>query len=195
MALADNLLYRQGTCPWWVCSILDNPIRRMLQNREKILQGLVKEGQIVYDIGCGMGYFSLALARMVGKTGTVICVDLQKEMLSAVRRRAERAGLADRIRLKQCTPQSLELDVIADFALAFWMLHEVPDKQRFLGEINRALKPGGTLLLVEPTILNHVTRQGFNATVATARSVEFQVAGEPNVRFSMAVLLRVAAPL
>ena len=166
----------------------------MLQNREKILQGLVKEGQIVYDIGCGMGYFSLTLARMVGKTGTVICVDLQKEMLSAARRRAERAGLADRIRLKQCTPQSLELDAIADFALAFWMVHEVPDKQRFLGEINRALKPGGTLLLVEPTILNHVTRQGFNATVATARSVGFQVAGEPNVRFSMAVLLRVAAP-
>jgi ubiquinone/menaquinone biosynthesis C-methylase UbiE len=194
MTLADKLLYRQGTCPWWVCFTFDNPIRRILQNPENILQGLVKEGQIVYDIGCGMGYFSLTLARMVGKEGTVICVDLQKEMLSAARRRAERAGLADRIRLKQCSTQSLELDAIADFALAFWMVHEVPDKQRFLSEINRALKPGGTLLLVEPTILNHVTGQGFNATVSTARSVGFQVAGEPDVRFSMAVLLRVATP-
>ncbi len=143
MTLADKLLYRQGTCPWWVCLTFDNPIRRMLQNPEDILQGLVKEGQTVYDIGCGMGYFSLTLARLVGKTGTVICVDLQKEMLSAARRRAEQAGLADRIGLKQCSLQSLELDAIADFALAFWMVHEVRDKQQFLGEIYRALKPGG----------------------------------------------------
>ncbi|MGA9048481.1 MAG: class I SAM-dependent methyltransferase [Dehalococcoidia bacterium] len=190
MTLADKLLYRQGTCPWWVCFTFDNPIRKQLQNPEDILQGLVEEGQTVYDVGCGMGYFSLTLARMVGKTGTVICLDLQEKMLSAAGRRAERAGLAGRIKLKQCTRESLELDTIADFALAFWMVHEVPDKQRILGEIYRALKPGGTFLLVEPKI--HVTRQGFNATVSTARSAGFQVAGEPNVRFSMAVLLRAA---
>lgn len=188
MTLADKLLYRQGTCPWWICFTFDNPIRRIIQNPDRILERQVKEGQIVYDIGCGMGYFSLTLARMVGETGTVICVDLQRQMLAAASRRAEHVGLVNRIRFKQCTQQSLELDTIADFALAFWMVHEVPDKQRFLGEIIRALKPGGTLLLVEPKI--HVTRQGFNATIATARSIGFQLAGEPKVPLSMAALLR-----
>jgi ubiquinone/menaquinone biosynthesis C-methylase UbiE len=190
MTFPDKLFHRQGTCPWWFCFAFDNPIRRKLQDPEKVLAGLVQEGQTVYDIGCGMGYFSLTLARMVGETGTVICVDLQKEMLAAARHRAERAGLADRIRFKQCTPQSLELDAVADFALAFWMVHEVPDKQRFLGEINKSLKPGGTLLLVEPKI--HVTRQGFNATISAAQAVGFEEAAEPNVPLSMAVLLKAA---
>lgn len=187
MKLLDRLLYRHGTCPWWVCFTFDNPIRRRLQNPEKVLQGMVKEGQTIYDIGCGMGYFSLTLARMVGKEGTVVCVDLQKQMLAAARRRAEQAGLADRIRFKQCSEQSLELDTMADFALAFWMVHEVPDQQRLLGEIIKALKPGGALLLVEPKI--HVTRQDFDATVSTALSVGFQTAGTPKVPMSMAVLL------
>jgi ubiquinone/menaquinone biosynthesis C-methylase UbiE len=188
MTLADKIFYRQGTCPWWICFIFDNPVRRWLQDPGKVLQGLVKEGQTVYDIGCGMGYFSLTLARMVGKDGKVICVDLQKEMLAAARRRAERAGLVARMQFRRCTATSLGLDETADFALAFWMVHEVPDKGRFLSEIRKALKPGGALFMVEPKI--HVSRQGFDTTVATALSAGFQIAGEPKVPMSMAVLLQ-----
>jgi ubiquinone/menaquinone biosynthesis C-methylase UbiE len=188
MKLLDRLLYRKGPCPWWICFTFDNPLRRRLQDPEKVLGGLVKEGQTVYDIGCGMGYFSLTLARMVGQAGKVICVDLQKEMLVAARRRAEQAGLVDRITFKQCTEQSLLLDARADFALTFWMVHEVPDKDRFLKEIHTALKPGGNLFLVEPKL--HVSRQDFDNTVAIAKSVGFQVAAEPKVPMSMAVLLK-----
>jgi ubiquinone/menaquinone biosynthesis C-methylase UbiE len=188
MTIADKLLFRQGTCPWWVCFTFDNPVRRWLQDPEKVLQGMVKEGQTVYDIGCGMGYFTLTLARMAGKAGRVICVDLQKEMLATAKKRAEHAGLVDRITFQQCTPQSLGLDTKADFALAFWMVHEVPDKDRFLGEIKQALKPGGTFLLVEPKI--HVTKRGYADTVSIALSVGFQRAAEPNVPLSMAVLLK-----
>jgi len=53
---------------------------------------------IVADIGCGMGYFSIALAALVGDAGTVITVDVQQEMLDRTRKRAERAGVARRIR-------------------------------------------------------------------------------------------------
>jgi ubiquinone/menaquinone biosynthesis C-methylase UbiE len=188
MNLLDRLLYRKGTCPWWICFTFDNPLRRKLQDPEKVLEGLVKEGQTAYDIGCGMGYFSLTLARMVGQTGKVICVDLQKEMLAAARRRAEHAGLIERMAFKQCTEQSLLLDNKADFALTFWMVHEVPDKDRFLKEIYQALKPGADLFLVEPKL--HVSRQDFDNTVAIAKSVGFQVAAEPKVPMSMAVLLK-----
>ncbi|RPJ62697.1 MAG: class I SAM-dependent methyltransferase, partial [Dehalococcoidia bacterium] len=110
MTFADKLLYREGTCPWWFCFTFDNPVRRMLQNPQKVLQGMVQDGQVAYDIGCGMGYFSLTMARMVGKEGKVICVDLQKEMLAAARRRAEHAGLAERMQFQQCTRESLGLE-------------------------------------------------------------------------------------
>ena len=83
-------------CPWWLCPTFDNPLRRLIQDPDRILAGLVQPGETALDIGCGMGYFSIPLARLVGPEGKVICVDLQEQMLAGVRRRAERAGVADR---------------------------------------------------------------------------------------------------
>lgn len=190
MTIADKVFHRNIICPWWLCFIFDNPLRRLLQNPRKILEGMVQQGQTGLDIGCGMGYFSIPLAQLVGSSGAVTCVDLQQHMLDATRQRAERAGVSGIIKCHRCTPDSLELTGKADFALAFWMAHEVPDKQRFLREIKEALKPQGQLLLVEPHL--HVTRQAFNATVSTALSVGFQIAAEPRVPMSMAVLLKSA---
>ena len=44
------------------------------------------------DVGCGMGYFSLPLARLTGESGHVIAADLQERMLEGLRRRAVYAG-------------------------------------------------------------------------------------------------------
>jgi ubiquinone/menaquinone biosynthesis C-methylase UbiE len=187
MTIADKVLYRTGVCPWWLCFTFDNPLRRVLQNPRKILEGIVQQGQTVLDIGCGMGYFSIPLAQLVGGSGSVACIDLQQHMLDATKQRAEGAGVGGIIQYHRCTTDSLGLTGKADFALTFWMVHEVPDKQRFLREIKEALKPGGQLLLAEPRL--HVTRQAFDATVSDALSVGFQVAAAPRVSMSMAVLL------
>jgi ubiquinone/menaquinone biosynthesis C-methylase UbiE len=64
-------------------------------------------------------------------------------MLEKVRARAERKGLAARIRLHQCPADSLGLgEKRADFALAFWMVHEVLDAARFLGEARGIFRDG-----------------------------------------------------
>ena len=97
-----------------------------------------------------MGYFTIPLARITGPGGKVIAVDLQERMLDALVRRAEKAGVADRIIPHRCQKESLGVEGPADFALAFWMAHEVPDKPRFFREIFAFLKQGGRLLLVEP---------------------------------------------
>ena len=189
MKLVDKVLFRdRHTCPWWLCFIFDNPLRRLIQDPNLILRDLVKAGQAVLDIGCGMGYFSLPLARLVGEKGTVICVDMQPEMLEATRRKAAKAGLDSRMRFQRCTENSLGLTTAADFALAFWMVHEVSHQETFLGEIKESLNPAGTLLIAEPKL--HVTRADFNKTVATALHVGFVIAAEPEVPMSMAVLLR-----
>ena len=94
-------------CPWWVCYSFDNPLRRLFHDPERLLDPYVKPGMTVVDIGCGMGYFTVGLAKLVGPEGKVIAVDLQQQMLDALERRARRAGMADRIVLHRCRKESL----------------------------------------------------------------------------------------
>jgi ubiquinone/menaquinone biosynthesis C-methylase UbiE len=83
----------ERVCPWWLADWLTSPLRRLIQNPERILTGLISPGQTVVDLGCGPGFFTVAMAKMVGDSGRVIAVDLQTEMLDMARRNAERAGL------------------------------------------------------------------------------------------------------
>jgi hypothetical protein len=50
-------------CPWWLIPVLDNPIRRLIHNPEKILSGCIGKGQTVLDLGCGSSTFTIALER------------------------------------------------------------------------------------------------------------------------------------
>ena len=184
---APSLHSRSGNvCPWWLCPTFDNPLRRLIHNPDRIVAGLVQPGETALDIGCGMGYFSIPLARLVGPEGSVICVDLQEQMLAGVRRRAERAGVADRIRLRRAGTDGLGPAETADFALAFWMVHEVPDQAAFLAEVRACLKPGGRLLVVEPRL--HVGGAAFERSVVIARGVGLLPVARPAVALSRAVL-------
>ena len=78
----------EHVCPVWVGYLLASPLRKIFQNPDKILSAYVKEGMKVLDIGCAMGFFSLPMARMVGSGGKVICVDIQPNMLSSLKKRA-----------------------------------------------------------------------------------------------------------
>src|SRR5512134_1835692 len=80
----------EHVCPWWIAWTFDNPLRKRFQDPDRILGGLVREGMTVADIGCGMDYFSVAMAGMVGDKGRVIAVDLQQMMLVLCRKRAFR---------------------------------------------------------------------------------------------------------
>ena len=174
------------TCPWWLCFTFDNPARRLLQNPEQILGRLLQPGQTVADIGCGMGYFTVPMARLVGEGGRVIAVDLQPEMLDALKRRAARQNLQGRIHCHLSQPDRIGLAEPVDFALAFWVLHEVKAPAAFLAEIKRMLKPDGRFLLVEPKI--HVSRANFQKTVEIAQSVGLEPIAKPEVSVSRAVL-------
>ncbi len=188
MALFDNLRrMNDGVCPWWLCYSFDNPLRRLFHDPERILAPHVKPGMTVVDIGCGMGYFTIGLAKLAGPGGKVIAVDLQERMLAVLGKRSIRAGVADRIVRHRCRKESLGVEGPADFVLTFWMAHEVPDKARFFREIYDLLKPGGRLLLVEPKY--HVTIKSLDRTLAVCRDVGFQVLEAPVISLSRAFLL------
>ena len=108
-----------------------NPFRRLYQKPEIILAPLAEPGMTVLEVGPGMGFFSLPLARLAGSGGKVICVDVQEKMLHVLKRRAEAAGLAERIVARSCTSASLSLDDLGeqiDFAFVFAVVHEVTDQ-------------------------------------------------------------------
>ncbi len=177
-------------CPWYIGYLLINPLRRLFQNPEAILSPYVQPGMTVLEIGPGMGYFSLPLARLVGPGGRVICVDLQQRMLDTLRKRAARAGLAERITPILASEDSLRLDPFtgsADFSLVYAVVHEVPEKPRLFREIAGTMKPGGKLLLSEPK--GHVTEEDFEQTVRAAKEIGFRFDTSVNIRQSLSVVL------
>lgn len=174
------------TCPWWFGYSFDNPLRRLIHDPVAILGRFVAPGQTVVDIGCGLGYFSLALAKLVGPSGRVVALDVQPQMVQRARRRAERQGVADRIDFHVCAPNRLGLSIPVDFVLAFWVVHEVVDPEGLLNEVSSFLQPHGRLLIAEPK--GHVSAARFAATVELANSVGYHISEGPLVRFSRTVV-------
>jgi ubiquinone/menaquinone biosynthesis C-methylase UbiE len=177
-------------CPWWAAWTFDNPLRRLIHKPERMFDGLVTPGMRVLDVGCGMGYFTRGLARMVGPGGTVCAVDLQRKMLDLAGRRLRRAGLIERVNMHLAGKERMGLPEDAgpfDFALAFWMVHETPDTGAFLAEVAHHLKPGGILFVAEPR--GHVTAPEFGLMIQAAAEAGLHVMGHPGVAFSRTVTL------
>jgi ubiquinone/menaquinone biosynthesis C-methylase UbiE len=174
-------------CPPWLAFILDNRLRRAIQNPGRILGRFLHPGDRAVDVGCGPGFFSVPMARQVGETGSVVAVDIDEKMLAKVRRRADRAGMSGRVVILRAGPDRLGIGVDEfDFALAFWMAHEVRAPGPFFDDIRKALKPGGSFLLVEPK--RHVAEAEFAGLVAAAEAAGFRKRGPVRIRLSRAVV-------
>jgi 2-polyprenyl-3-methyl-5-hydroxy-6-metoxy-1,4-benzoquinol methylase len=178
-------------CPWWFCYAFDNPLRKLVHDPVAMLAPYVAPGMTCLDLGCGMGYFTVGLARLAGPGGRVAAVDLQDKMLAGLKRRAARAGLDSVIEPRRCAPDDLLLADLAgavDFALCFWMLHEVPDMARFLAQVHAAMRPGGWLLVSEPRF--HVKDRDFDAELELAQNGGWAVGERPAIWGSFSAVLR-----
>ncbi|NYT12742.1 MAG: class I SAM-dependent methyltransferase [Methanomassiliicoccales archaeon] len=127
-------------------SLLMDEDRRKRQSPESVLGRTdARSGQIWADLGCGVGYFTIPLARMGAR---VLAMDAQSEMLETL---VSLAGSElNRIcpLLANIPPLPL-LDASVDRALMVNVLHEVADKELIASEIFRILKPDGHLILVD----------------------------------------------
>ena len=174
-------------CPWWLAYTFDNPLRRIFHKPERILAPYLNEGMTAIDIGCGMGYFSIGMAKIVGKNGRIISVDLQQKMLDTLVERAKKAGVANRITTLLCDEKDIGIKEKVDFALTFWMAHETPDEFNFFEQVHSILKRSGKLLFAEPKM--HVTFTEFRKTLSIAEGLGFKVIDSPEIVFSHTALL------
>jgi len=175
-------------CPLERAGRLDSKLRRWVQNPRKILAPYLTEGMTALDLGCGPGYFTLEITQLVGKSGRVIAVDMQEGMLQIIREKIHGTELEPRITLHQCRQDALGVSEPVDFLLAFYMIHEVPDKPRLFSEVARLLKPTGRMLIVEPPF--HVATTAFTAMLATAEQAGLSAVERPKMWPSLAVVLR-----
>ncbi|HUV03455.1 MAG TPA: class I SAM-dependent methyltransferase [Desulfobacteria bacterium] len=176
-------------CPWWFASVLDNRVRKLLHDPKKVLGPYIQNGQTVVDIGCGPGMFSIAMTQLVGEQGRVIAADIQEKMLERLKQKSARAGVTN-ITIHKAEPDRIGISENVDFALAFYMVHEVPDKANLFREVVSILKPKSRFLVVEPKL--HVSASSFDNTIKIARACGLVPVSEPKVRLSRAVLFTVA---
>lgn len=170
-------------CPPFVARLLLNPLRRLVENPNRILGPFVGNGMLVLEPGCAMGFFTLPLARMVGIEGKVVAVDIQTEMLAVLERRARKKGLINRIDIREAGANSLGVTDLAesiDFCSVIHVAHEVPDRYRFFGEISHTLKPGARLLLVEPGW--HVSEVDYQKSLSAADASGMRRIESPDVQ-------------
>ena len=167
--------------------MLDNFIRSWFQNPGKIVGDYIEPGNTVIDLGCGPGFFSIEMAKMVAPSGRVIAVDMQPQMLAKVERKAKQHGVSECVACHQCEASRIGLDVKADFILAYYMLHETPDPRSYLLQVKELMKAEGLLLVVEPRM--HVAEQAFQQSVHQAQEVGFKVADYPSDKGGRSVLL------
>jgi ubiquinone/menaquinone biosynthesis C-methylase UbiE len=167
--------------------MFDNPLRLLIHQPGKMLRDYVKPGSKVLDFGCGLGFFSIAMAKMVGEGGLVIAADLQDVMLQGLMKRARRAGVADRIRPHLTAPDRIGLEDQVDFAIACWVMHETPDVDAAFGELASALVPGGRLFVIEPK--SHASEEEFDKLLASAAAAGLSEVTRPRSAGSRAVVL------
>lgn len=178
---------RPFICPVEYAGSLDNSIRKLVHKPHRILEAHVSKGMTVLDLGCGPGFFTIEMAKLVGETGRVIAADIQQGMLNKVAGKIRGTDLEQRIGLHKCQDDMIGISKKVDFILAFWMVHEVSDQERLFEELNSVMNPGGRIWIIEPKI--HVTEKSFKKMISRLESAGLEIIERPAIWLSRSVLL------
>jgi ubiquinone/menaquinone biosynthesis C-methylase UbiE len=128
----------------------DNPFRRLLLPPRRLTKPYVARGQTAADLGCGPGYYTLALAEYVGPEGKVHAVDVDEKPVRALGKKARERGFRNiEAHVSSASDQSFIGDASVDFVLANGLLCSMAPRlhESALKEMKRILKPGGRAYL------------------------------------------------
>lgn len=121
-----------------------------LIKRFTVEMSALRPGQRVLDLAGGTGDFSLRFAREVGESGQVVLADINDAMLKVGRDRIIDKGLINNISIAQVNAENLPFpDDTFDCICIAYGLRNVTDKDAALKSMQRVLKPGGRVLILE----------------------------------------------
>ena len=137
--------------------LLNSPLRHLLEitilgNSPKVFLSEVSKiittgNETVLDVGAGSGFYSLRIAKKL-RSGLVICLDLSKEMLVHLEKKALKKGLTGRIKILQSPAGSMELaDGSVDLVVSNAVFHELSEPELAMKEMVRVLKTGGWIII------------------------------------------------
>jgi len=127
---------------------LNNRMRALLQPPDRLISKLnLRPSDVVVDFGCGPGFFTVPLSRVVART---IGVDVSSRMLEKAAKHAKKSGAVVEFLRSDGAEIKLE-DESVDVILLNHVFHEIDDRRRVLAEFRRIMRPSGRLIIVERT--------------------------------------------
>jgi predicted methyltransferase len=128
----------------------EKPGREVYDKRHEILAATgVRPGAAVADVGAGTGLYTMLFSRAVGPGGKVYAVDISPRFLAHLARRAAAAG-AKNVQVVRGTDRSTSLPAASvDLVFVCDTYHHFEHPQQTLASIRRALRPDGSLVVVD----------------------------------------------
>jgi predicted methyltransferase len=128
--------------------VFDDPERDAWQKPHEVIKALaLKPDAVIADIGAGTGYFSARIANMTPQ-GRVYGVDTEPEMVKFLAERAKREGLKN-VTAVAGAPDNPRLPEKADLIILVDVYHHVGDRERYFRNLQKALKPGGRIAVID----------------------------------------------
>src|SRR3982751_3585205 len=122
---------------------------RLGEAEEVMEQAGVKRGMSVADVGAGEGYYTVRLARVVGRSGRVLAEDIVPDVRDTLSDRVQRENL-DNVAVKLGSPDNPMLPAQSfDRVFLVHMYHEVQSPYAFLWHLREAVKSGGLVIVVD----------------------------------------------
>jgi SAM-dependent methyltransferase len=128
--------------------VFDDPKRDAWQKPHEVIQALkLAPNAVIADIGAGTGYFAVRFAHMLPK-GKVYGVDIEPDMVRHLAERAKKEGLANLVAVAG-TPADPRIPEQADLILLVNVYHHIGERERYFGQLQKSLRPGGRLAVID----------------------------------------------
>lgn len=167
---------------------LESRLRLFLQNPRKILKKYIHPGMTVLDLGCGSGYFTLEMARLLDKRGKVIATDVQQGMLEILKKKLQDSELKKQVQICHNKQDSLGLTEKVDFILAFYSFHEMRFIDNIIGDLTKIAGTGTKIFISEQKF--HVSKSTFDTIIKKLENKGFEICERPAVFLSRTVVMK-----
>ncbi|MEA1889083.1 MAG: class I SAM-dependent methyltransferase [Pseudomonadota bacterium] len=184
-----NQYYQDAEYQQWL-STFERSGREVYDRRQAVVQALeLKPEMDIADIGAGTGFYSLLFAEQVGKSGNVYAVDITDDFVRNIKRRAAEKNL-NNLHAVLSNEKDVRLDSDSiDMAFICNTYHHFEYPQTMLASIHRALRPGGTLIVIDyrkqpgtssSWVMSHV-RSDKQSVIKDIQQAGFKIYSEPDI--------------